>query len=308
MVETINYLNHINPLMNYLNVLMRLANKTLMLLFILITSMNTLENVEPINNFIYNGWDKGNIGIYRGVIPGLSVVFISGFCDKTFIMNMIYASINPLYEAFLVSLTVSELMNLASLFLGKVLPYLVSPNVIDWAAIILFAFFGFGLLSQGIMMPSTKLSNEIQVINKDKNIIEIKEEDGSVIQPLLKLKIESEQEGNKISQKEKDVDSDRELGVFDTWWKYSLAYMVGELGDKSQIATIVITAKYNIIGVFIGTALAQLLLVVTSLCLGKTIAVLLTNKQISIISAMVFLCFSLIYLLHKLLIKEDQFI
>lgn len=287
-----------------------MARMTLILLFIIITFVNGLDNnLLSFNNIILNKWDKlNNRGdVMTGILTGLSVVFVAGFGDKTFFMNMIYASINPFWEAFFVSLTVSEFMNLISLFLGEVIPHLISRDIIDWIAIALFGFFGFVLLFQGIFMDSSKLSEEIEAINNennDKGKGKGKDEDVAVGEPLLEVKIESEDEGNRIKPKEPKKKG-KKLGVFDSWWKYSLAFMVAELGDKSQIATIVITAKYDFMGVIIGTSTAQLLLVVSSIFLGKTIAVLLTKKQITIISALVFLCFSVIYLLSKLLAIEE---
>ena len=219
---------------------------------------------------------------WQGFSGGLSLVFISGFGDKTFFLNMLYVSINPFWEALLVSLTVSELMNMISIFLGKVIPMFISRDTLDWFAIAIFLFFGVVMLYQGITEQNEKL---------------------------LSTQIAS---GNECDDEEKllhaNVNKDKhdddyaltELGAFDTWWKYCIAYMVGELGDKSQIATIVVTAKYNFTGVFVGTALAQLLLVMTSILLGKSISGLLTNKQISILGGVVFILFALVYLADKL--------
>lgn len=219
--------------------------------------------------------DEVNKDFWQGFSGGLSLVFISGFGDKTFFLNMLYVSIKPFWEAFFVSFVVSELMNLMSVFLGKVLPLIISRDILDWGAIVIFFAFGIAMLIQGMTMKSEKLSNQI---------LEEKREDEYV-------QIPNKDEENKPTD---------ELGVFDSWWKYCIAYMVGELGDKSQIATIVVTAKYNFYGVFTGTAMAQLLLVITSMLLGKTISGCLTNKQISLLGAFVFLMFAMIYLIDKL--------
>ena len=224
---------------------------------------------------------NNNNDFWQGFSGGLSLVFISGFGDKTFFLNMLYVSINPFWEALFVSLTVSELMNMISIFLGKVIPMFISRDTLDWCAIVIFLFFGGVMLYQGITEQNAKL---------------------------LSTQIAS---GNECDDEEKLLrketthvnDNDNaltDLGTFDTWWKYCIAYMVGELGDKSQIATIVVTAKYNFIGVFVGTALAQLLLVMTAILLGKSISGLLTNKQISILGGVVFILFALVYLADKL--------
>ena len=45
----------------------------------------------------------------------------------------------------------------------------------------------------------------------------------------------------------KDNKNEEVVGVFDSWWKYFIAYFLASVGDKSQIATILITSKYNFI-------------------------------------------------------------
>ena len=227
----------------------------------------------------YLAQDESNKDFWQGFTGGLSLVFISGFGDKTFFLNMLYVSVNPFWEAFFVSLVVSELMNIMSVFLGKVLPLLISRDVLDWGAIVIFMSFGIAMLVQGLMMEPEKLSEQIkkehskEVIVKDDQYIE-------------------------LSSREEENRND--LKVFNTWWKYCIAYMVGELGDESQIATIVVTAKYNFYGVFSGTAMAQLLLVATSMLVGRSVSKCFTNKQISILGGVVFLMFAFIYLVDKL--------
>ena len=195
---------------------------------------------------------------------------------------MLYVSINPFWEALVVSLTVSELMNMISIFLGKVIPMLISRDTLDWFAIAIFLFFGVVMLYQGLTEQNEQLLSA-QVASAN---------DCDDEEKLL--------QHQNVNKDKHDDNALTDLGTFDTWWKYCIAYMVGELGDKSQIATIVVTAKYNFTGVFVGTALAQLLLVMTSILLGKSISGLLTNKQISMLGGVVFILFALIYLVDKI--------
>ena len=226
--------------------------------------------------------DKTKEDFWKGFCSGLSLVFVSGFCDKTFFLNMIYVSIKPFWEAFFISLLISELMNIISVSLGKVIPMIVSREILDWCAICIFLAFGIAMLIQGLAMKTESLNSSF---NKEKeHQIEIEDEKKQL---LLK------------PTEEKEIKKEEKLGVFDTWWKYCIAYMIGELGDKSQIATIVVTSKYNFYGVFGGTAMAQLLLVFFAMVLGKSIAGMLTNRQISLLGAVVFILFALIYLVEK---------
>ena len=224
---------------------------------------------------------------WQGFYGGLSLVFIAGFGDKTYFLNMIYVSMNSFWEAFAVSLIVSEFMNIISICLGAILPYFINRDALDWIAILVFCIFGICLIVQGLQLKSKKLLQ--QVNNND----EKKENENEV----------ENDENNNVKIKniyfEEEIEDD--LTVFNSWWKYCIAFIIGELGDKSQIATIVITSKYNLSGIFCGTSLAQFLLVTTAVLIGKSVAGLLTNKQISIISGIVFLLFAGVYLIDKLI-------
>jgi putative Ca2+/H+ antiporter (TMEM165/GDT1 family) len=236
-----------------------------------------------LNKDIHNN----NNDFWQGFSGGLSLVFISGFGDKTFFLNMLYVSINPFWEALFVSLTVSELMNMISIFLGKVIPIFISRDTLDWCAIVIFLFFGGVMLYQGITEQNVKLLST-QIAREN----ECDDEEKLLRKDTTHVNVNNDNDNNDNAL--------TDLGAFDTWWKYCIAYMVGELGDKSQIATIVVTAKYNFTGVFVGTALAQLLLVMTAILIGKSISGLLTNKQISILGGVVFVLFALVYLADKL--------
>ena len=224
---------------------------------------------------------------WQGFYGGLSLVFIAGFGDKTYFLNMIYVSMNPFWEAFAVSLIVSEFMNIVSICLGAILPYFINRDTLDWLAIIIFSIFGISLIIQGIQLKSKKF---LQQINNNEEKKENENENENDENKNVKIK-------NIYFEEELEDD----LSVFNSWWKYCIAFIIGELGDKSQIATIVITSKYNLSGIFCGTSLAQFLLVTTAVLIGKSISGLLTNKQISILSGIVFLIFAGVYLIDKLI-------
>ena len=224
---------------------------------------------------------------WQGFYGGLSLVFIAGFGDKTYFLNMIYVSMNPFWEAFAVSLIVSEFMNIVSICLGAILPYFINRDTLDWLAIIIFSIFGISLIIQGIQLKSKKL---LQQINNNEEKKENENENENDENKNVKIK-------NIYFEEELEDD----LSVFNSWWKYCIAFIIGELGDKSQIATIVITSKYNLSGIFCGTSLAQFLLVTTAVLIGKSVSGLLSNKQISIISGIVFLLFAGVYLIDKLI-------
>ena len=99
---------------------------------------------------------------------------------------------------------------------------------------------------------------------------------------------------------ERKYNEENEIGVFNSWWEYLITYFFSTLGDKSQIASIVIITKYNnFISILNGTSIGIILLVFIAMILGKFISHLLTNKQISIIGGIFFLLYALVFLFYK---------
>lgn len=75
-----------------------------------------------------------------------------------------------------------------------------------------------------------------------------------------------------------------------------------ELGDKTQLATIVLSADYGSpILVFLGVLFAITLVTVVGIVIGNRIAKLLPRKYIKIGSAVVFIVFGILFLLNAYL-------
>ena len=62
-----------------------------------------------------------NSDFWQGFYAGFTIIAITGFGDKLFFLNMLYASINSFCDAFWVALAISELMNLFNISLGHIL-------------------------------------------------------------------------------------------------------------------------------------------------------------------------------------------
>ena len=65
--------------------------------------------------------------------------------------------------------------------------------------------------------------------------------------------------------------------------------MGSEMGDKSQIATLLFAARFDPLFVFIGAFAALVLLSVVSIAVGKALATRLDHKIISFLSGALFI-------------------
>ena len=253
--------------------------------------------MKEINNNKNNDKD-----FWQGFCSGLTIIIINGIGDKLFFLNMIYGSINSFCHSFWVVLAISEIMNLINISLGKLLKKYVSIEILDYIAIGIFVFLGVCLIIKGLRMEEKKL---IQNYEEEKNLIvnkEKKENDKEEInnndnennyKPIVVIE-------NAENKKEEPV------GVFDSWWKYLITYFFASIGDKSQIASILLTTKYEYIPVFSGTTVGILVLVLLALIFGKSIAKMLTNRQISTICGILFLLYALVFFIDKKLKKKNK--
>jgi len=242
---------------------------------------------------------------WQGFYAGFAVVIITGFGDKLFYINMVFGSINNFYYGFWVTLAISEIMNLMNIILGELLKKYVSISILENIAIVVFCILGIWLIIKGIKMTERRLihnyEDERQFLlnNKKKNnsIQNNENEDYQINEDNNYKKIE-------INDLERGNIEQNEIGVFDSWWQYLITYFFASIGGKSQIASIIITTKYNFISVFNGTTIGILLLVFVAMLIGKFISNLLTNKQISIISGIFFLMYALVFYIDKKLVKN----
>ena len=283
------------------------------------------ENNKILNEFKVTSHFK------HGFFAGFCLIFVSGFFDKIFLLNMIYVSINNFIESLFIAIFIGEFMNVLNLFIGKSIPHFINKEIIDWIGITIFFIFGIELLTNGITMKNKKYikhykenkkkifkSDDENIKNMNKNTI--KNEKNSIkndeeTQALnnyneeyiaynnYNIIEENIRNSNDEIIYQRNFDNDdrnkKVIGVFDSWWKYFLLYLLNFLGEKAQITTIIIANKYNFKGLFIGTSCAILLNSFFSILIGKSIATILTTKQISILTGILFLCFSAIFLVEK---------
>ena len=208
---------------------------------------------------------------------------------------MLYGSINSFCYSFWVALAVAEIMNLINISLGELLKKYISVPILEYIAIGIFVLFGIWLLIKGKRMPEKKL---IQKYDEERELLlNAKKDENNEIQ--------NKENNNDKTYKQilaienEDVQKETTIGVFDSWWKYFITYFLASAGDKSQIASILITSKYHFISIFNGTVIGIAVLVFIAMVFGKTISKQLTNKQISNVCGLFFLLYALIFFIDK---------
>jgi putative Ca2+/H+ antiporter (TMEM165/GDT1 family) len=84
-----------------------------------------------------------------------------------------------------------------------------------------------------------------------------------------------------------------------TFWSVFALMFVAELGDKTQLMALGMTAKFPLypIAVFVGCSLGLAVVTTVGVLLGKGIATRIPRKAIAIIAAIVFIAFGILSLL-----------
>jgi putative Ca2+/H+ antiporter (TMEM165/GDT1 family) len=216
------------------------------------------------------------------------------------------------------------LMNLLSIGIGFVVPFILYGSIMDWVAIIIFTLFGIVLIKDAASKENVTLDlrRESFAISKDKpdsnkKTRRLSSEDH--ISALNKLEESSKQapllnnnnldsneeekkyfknlnsgEENQIDLEIKDIKSRNNLFV----WTLFSSLAFAECGSRSQISTIIISSVYNIWGVLLGTTVAHIVCILLAVYAGHIIGRFVTERLLTYLGGFLFLLFAfqLIYL------------
>ncbi|WP_246174897.1 TMEM165/GDT1 family protein [Pandoraea bronchicola] len=95
---------------------------------------------------------------------------------------------------------------------------------------------------------------------------------------------------------DEDTTTKRQLGVFATT---VLAFFIAEMGDKTQIATVMLAARYqDFFGVVAGTTLGMMLANVPAVLVGHKFAGRLPTKAVHIVAAVIFAVLGIVTLMQ----------
>ena len=261
---------------------------------------NPHKNILSVDNF------------WQGFYAGFAIILISGFGDKIFFLNMIFVSINNFCYAFWVALAISEIMNLINISLGELLKQYISIPILEYVAIGVFTLFGIWLIIKGMKMPERRLIENYEeerklLLNNEEKIDINENENENEKENEIKNADKNNLRQVEVMEGGDEIPHFQEIGVFDSWWKYLITYFLASVGDRSQIASILITSKYHFLPVFNGTSVGVLSLVLISMVLGKFISRLLTNKQISIICGILFLFYAIVYFVDRKIARHFKY-
>lgn len=282
----------------------------------------TVDNALPINP--PKGPVEEKYTFWNSFLSGFSIIFVAEIGDRTFILIMIYAVTNNFLKTFLISNFVLLLWNYISIMIGYNIPFLMNKNIVEWVGIFTFTLFGILMIKDGYYMESKLVEEEFleeeEILMKMKHnnakVVSLDSQDqvisnknsGYIINDNNLKEVLLDNNRNKNSKENNFIKTDiekngnkddEEKNFFDSFWAFGFTLIMAELGDKSQIAAIVIGATQNFYGVLIGTSLAHSLCTIIAIVFGNIFSRYVTTRQITIIGGLIFLIFAAFFLIGK---------
>ena len=240
-----------------------------------VQEITTEPGFKPI---IENQYFEATQAFYPSLIQSFLVIFLSEIADRTFILVLIYSLKMHWLPLIITSMLAMAFMNLLAIVAGYTVILLIPRSLIDWIGFACFLAFGIFSVYEGITMESKTIHEEYQ---------EEMTEQGKNYQLA-----NDEENNNNEANKEKSM------------WALCAELFgflcLSELGDKSEISTVTIAAVYNLYAVLIGTMVAYFACILIATFLGLVIGKFLTEKRMTIIGGILFICFAIQILIIKI--------
>jgi putative Ca2+/H+ antiporter (TMEM165/GDT1 family) len=243
---------------------------------------------------VFASTSSSKFSFIHAFFASLSVIVVSEIGDKTFFIAAIMAMKHSRFTIYMGAMLALGLMTLLSALLGNILTKIIPKKYTYYASSFLFALFGLKMLREGYQMSHTDASEEY-------------EEASSTLR-------ESE-EKNAADMAERDVESGNgggDSGYDPKSWKLSTRKLINlfrkyvstiflqaffltflaEWGDRSQISTIILGARENMIGTVLGGTIGHGLCTGLAVIGGRMIAQRISVKTVTLVGALVFLFFA----------------
>ena len=237
-----------------------------------------------------------NPGFLSSTISSFFLIFLSEITDKTFIIIILMTSKIPPLLLYITSISATLIMNYLSIGLGYILPYLINKTVMNCIAFSLFLTFGIISIIEGKTIEKKNgISNLFEETQKELNIEEEEQDYYLMIEDDNEIEnIKTEATSPNLSRrKENDnYNNNNNNKTYGLCLALFFTFLLSDIGDKSQIATITIAAIYNLYGVILGTTLAFLLTCALGIICGNYICEKISTKNIMFIGGTIFLIFA----------------
>lgn len=228
------------------------------------------------------GFLNSDVGFLHAFVASFSMTLVSELGDKTFFIAAIMAMRHPRLTVFTGAIAALALMTVLSAVFGMAAT--IIPRVYTYyISTALFALFGLKMLKDGYYMSPTEAAEELEEVQSDLR----KRED----------ELEKEASTNLIQDAETGVIRKAKqrsamnllLRIF--MQAFTMTFLA-EWGDRSQLTTIILSARDNVYGVIIGGILGHSICTGLAVIGGRMIAQRISVRTVTLIGGVVFLLFA----------------
>ncbi|KAN0120884.1 transmembrane protein PFT27 [Russula decolorans] len=263
-------------------------------------------------------------GSIHGFAQAFAMIIFSEIGDKTFLIAAILAMRHPRIVVFAGAFGSLVVMSILSAAMGHILPTLIPKRWTQLAAGVLFIIFGAKLFVEGKDMPSgnEKVLEEMREAEEeiDEDVAGLegtgrRTANGDVI-PLEEIEAgagpvadqDQDQDQGDARDGPKPPSASALKGMLEgtrnlcslflgpVFVQVFVLTFLGEWGDRSQIATIMLAAAHNVYIVALGTIIGHMVCTAIAVIAGRYVSTKISAKHVTLGGAALFLCFGVVYL------------
>lgn len=226
----------------------------------------------------------GVYGFIHGFVASVSVIIISELGDKTFFIAAIMAMRHSRMVVFTGALSALGLMTVLSSALGFATT-IIPRKYTFYVSTALFAYFGLKMLYEGYKMDPNEGQEEYEEVQAE---LKKKEEE---LQEMSRTSVVEDPESGIIRVTKQHT---RCFGLVSPVFlqAFTLTFLA-EWGDRSQLTTIILATREDVIGVTLGGTLGHALCTGLAVIGGRLIAQKISVKTVTLVGGIVFLLFAL---------------
>jgi putative Ca2+/H+ antiporter (TMEM165/GDT1 family) len=248
--------------------------------------------VAIVDSTLKESLSNGKNGLVSAFVSSFFMIITSEIGDKTFFIAAIMSMTHSRLIVFAGAMTALAVMTILSAAMGSTLPNLLPHSVTHAVSIVLFLFFGAKLLKEAY-------EHDPKEGGKNEELEEVEQE--------LEAKEAKKSDIEMGTLGEKQPTASDKKSVFSLSRYFSPIFITSltmtffaEWGDRSQIATIVLAASKDAIGVTVGGICGHAICTGMAVIGGKLLATRISERTVAIMGGVLFLFFAL----HSFLYPE----
>lgn len=235
------------------------------------------------------------LNFFHGFISSLSVILVSELGDKTFFIAAIMAMRHSRVTVFTGAIGALALMTVLSAVFGMAAT-IIPKMYTYYISTLLFVIFGLKMLRDGCRMSDAEAQEEYDEVQ-----MELKKREDEYENRSKSTDVEALPNAPMLTTAPLFSVTDRRTAVRRLCFclfplhvvmqAFTMTFLA-EWGDRSQLTTIILGARENIVGVIVGGVLGHSLCTGLAVIGGRMIAQRISVKTVTIIGGVVFLIFA----------------